>query len=424
MTEAGTLTCFGHLFFGIRPLVWNLVLEIWNFAFDIGTDPHMTVIPTEPERPSSGAHLSRNWLVTTSLVVIAICIGGSALAQARVILTPLLVAIFLYFLIQPVIEYLFRSKLPPWILYPFIVALPLLVALVLVWVVEINVRAFADRLPEYQTRLFKTLDHLAPYLQVPVRAATVEDATDAVANAPDPATAAEAPVPGEPVADWQGYLGEYFERSREVLVTSALGITMHIIEVTVLVVFYLLFIFLEARKLRGRIQSGFEADTAARIVDVMDKVDDSIRRYLWIKTAVSFGLGLTTFLLGLFFGLDFALLWGVLMFLANYITYVGSIAALAPPIAIAYVQLSPVMATVLTVLLVLNRLFWIDYAEIRYSGEHLDVSPLLLLLSIALLGWVWGVVGMLLAVPLVTSTKIVLSHFDNTRYLAKLISDD
>lgn len=374
------------------------------------------MLSADADKPTvAGPHLSRNWIVTTSLVVIAICIGGTALAQARVIVTPLLIALFLYFLIQPVIEYLFRSKLPPWILYPFIIALPLFLALILVWMVEINVRSFANKLPDYRVRMIQMLDHLAPYLRVPVRA--VEPA----AVAPGEEIAA---APAQATADWQAYLGEYFDRSRDVIVTSALGVTVHIVEVTVLVVFYLLFIFLEARKLRGRIQAGFQADTADRVIDVMDKVDDSIRRYLWIKTSVSFGLGLTTFLLGWMFGLDFALLWGVLMFLANYITYVGSIAALVPPIAIAFVQMSPLAATVLTMLLVLNRLFWIDYAEIRFSGEHLDVSPLLLLISIALLGWIWGVVGMLMAVPLVTTIKIVLSHFDNTQYLAKLMSDD
>lgn len=368
---------------------------------------------------SSGVHLSRNWVITTSLVVIAICIGGATLAQARVILTPLLLAIFLYFLIQPIINYLFRLKLPPWILYPFIIALPLLFALILVWVVELNVRAFADRLPHYQVRLFKTLDSVAPYLGIPSNVPMIDVATGSEAI---PETPSEAATPT--AYDWQAYVGEYVEQSREALVTSALGFTMHIVEVTVLVVFYLLFLFLEARKLRGRVQAGFESDTAVRIIDVMDKIDDSVRRYLWIKTAVSFGLGVTTTILGWFFGLDFALLWGVLMFFANYVTYVGSIVALVPPIAIAFAMLSPTAAIVLTILLILNRLFWIDYAEIRFSGEHLDVSPLLLLLSIALLGYIWGVVGMLMAVPLVTSTKIVLSHFENTRYLAKLMSDD
>jgi AI-2 transport protein TqsA len=107
---------------------------------------------------------------------------------------------------------------------------------------------------------------------------------------------------------------------------------------------------------------------------VLDKIDESIRQYLWIKTGVSIGLGVSTTVLGWLFGLDFALLWGVLMFVANYITYVGSIAALVPPIAIAFVQLNPWVAIVLTILLVLNRLFWIDFAEIKYSGEHLDVT--------------------------------------------------
>lgn len=374
------------------------------------TEPESTPMP---DAPGTGARVSRNSIITASLVVIAICVGGATLAQARVILTPLLLAVFLYFLIQPIIEYLFRLKMPPLVLYPFIIALPLIVALGLVWVVDLNVRAFADRLPEYQTRLLKMLDGIAPYLQIPSITSETPEA--------DPANP---PAPAESVYDWQGYLGEYFEQSREVIVASALEITLHIVEVTVLVVFYLLFLFLEARKLRGRVQSGFDGQTAARIIDVMDKIDDSVRGYLWIKTGVSFGMGVTTTILGWIFGLDFALLWGVFMFLANYITYVGSIAALVPPIAIAFVQLSPGAAAILTVLLILNRFFWIDYAEIRFSGEHLDVSPLLLLLSIALLGWIWGVVGMLLAVPLVTSTKIVLSHFDNTRHWAKLMSDD
>jgi predicted PurR-regulated permease PerM len=431
-------------------------------------------MPFGNEKPASGVQISRHWIMTASLVIIAICVGGAALIRMRDILTPLLIAIFIYFLIQPVIEYLFRLRLPPWLLYPFIIALPLLFALGVVWIVDFNIRAFALRLPTYRQSLFDTLNTVGPYLGVEPQARpkpptvplsnvqplpdpdssaapSTPDTPDPVSEAlpseqpPDISAAVEPAAserpPGEvPITaptqltdeeilrgeayDWESYLTEYFDRSREGLIGSAVGITMHIVEVTVLVVFYLLFIFLEARKLRGRVEAGFESDTAKRIIEVLDKIDESIRRYLWIKTGVSVGLGASTTVLGWMFGLDFALLWGVLMFVANYITYVGSIAALVPPIAIAFVQLNPWVAIVLTILLVLNRLFWIDFAEIKYSGEHLDVSPLLLLLSIAMLGWIWGVVGMLLAVPLVTSTKIVLSHFDNTRYIARLMSDD
>lgn len=400
--------------------------------------------PRSTPAESSGARVSRNWITTASLVVIAICIGGATLSYARGILTPLLIAIFLYFLIQPLVEYLFQLRLPRWLVYALMIAVPLAFVQVTVWVIDVNVRAFATNLPTYRTKLQKTLDHIAPYIGLdpepdppppgpapepptdadPPETTGAAEAESAPAQATPPADLEDPPLDEYGRIDWEKYLGEYFELSGRHLIESAFGITLHVVEVSVLVVFYLLFMFLEARKVRGRVQAGFEPETAQRILGVMDKIDESVRRYLWIKTAVSFGLGLTTGLLGWFFGVDFWLLWGVLMFLANYITYVGSIAALVPPIALAYLQLSPLAATIVTVLWILNRLFWIDYAEIRYSGEHLDVSPLLLLLSIALLGWIWGVVGMLLAVPLVTSTKIVLSHFDNTRHIAKLMSDD
>src|SRR5262249_31753435 len=148
---------------------------------------------------------------------------------------------------------------------------------------------------------------------------------------------------------------------------------------------------------------------------------------LRVKTGVSFGLGMTTGIIGMIFDLDFWLLWAGFMFLANYVTYIGSIVALVPPIAIAFLQFDPNSmwaAAVLSGLLIANRLFWIDYVEIKLSGQQLNVSPVILLLSIGLFGALWGVIGMVLAVPVVTSVKIALAQFDSTAHLASLLSED
>ena len=135
-------------------------------------------------------------------------------------------------------------------------------------------------------------------------------------------------------------------------------------------------------------------------------------------------MGMTTAALGWFFSLDFWLLWGFLMFLANYVTYIGSVAAVIPPIVVAFVQFDNVAAAVgLSVLLVVARLIWIDYAEMRFSGKQVNVSPLLVLFAVALMGWMWGAVGMLLAVPLLTVARVILGSFPQTRYVASLISD-
>ncbi|MEZ6152852.1 MAG: AI-2E family transporter [Pirellulaceae bacterium] len=181
---------------------------------------------------------------------------------------------------------------------------------------------------------------------------------------------------------------------------------------------------MESRRLTKRINRSLSSESASRVSSVLATVQHDMRQYLWIKTAISIGLGVTTATIGWGFGLDFWLLWGFLMFIANYVTYIGSIVAMVPPMLIAFAQFeSATSAVSLCVLLILTRLIWIDYAEIRYSGENVNVSPLVVLLSVAADGLDVGAVGMLLAVPVVTITRIVLGSFPHTRFLASLISD-
>jgi predicted PurR-regulated permease PerM len=73
---------------------------------------------------------------------------------------------------------------------------------------------------------------------------------------------------------------------------------------------------------------------------------------------------------------------------------------------------------------VLNRFVWIDYVEIKLSGRHLNIDSVLLFLWLAYWGWVWGVIGLILAFPMLTSLKIVLEHLDGTRHWAVLMSEE
>jgi predicted PurR-regulated permease PerM len=79
---------------------------------------------------------------------------------------------------------------------------------------------------------------------------------------------------------------------------------------------------------------------------------------------------------------------------------------------------------VLAGLILLNRFVWIDYIEVRMSGKHLNIDSILLFLWLAYWGWVWGVVGLILAFPMVTSLKIVLEHLESTRGWAVLMSEE
>jgi predicted PurR-regulated permease PerM len=336
---------------------------------------------------------------TISLVVIAVCVVGVVLALLKTILTPLLIALFLFFLSRPVVEEVVRWRVPRWLAYPLLFALTLLLILLVGTVAYGNVGAFQARLPVYRDKVLAGVNALA-----------------VLTGHADP----EGRFAWDPRS-----VGELFEVSWRQFFGYVFGTTLGFVETWVLVLFYLLFLFVEAEKVPRRVRRAYPPESADKILHIARNIEEGIKRYLVLKTGISMGLGFTTGVLGYLFGLDFWPLWAVLMFLANYITYVGSIVALAPPIVLAYLQFSsPVAATVLSVLLVLSRVFWIDYVEIRFSGKHLDISPLLLLLALALFGSLWGVVGMVLAVPLVTATKIILFNFERSRHFAILVSEE
>jgi len=331
---------------------------------------------------------------TVCLVVLAVTATGWALASLRWVLTPLLVALFLYYLMMPLSDWLRRVRVPRW-LSGTLFTLLLLAALVglgqLVYVYGASIRA---RLPEYEAKMADRANELmarAGYTDAPLDQAKLH-----------------------------AFLDEAWKENMPHVFGNLLGFA----EVSLMMLFYLIFLFFEERTLPGRVEEAFNADTADGTKHLGRDINRRIKRYLLYKTYINAGLGLTTALICAVAGIEFWPVWGVAMFLLNYITYIGSIAALIPPILLAFVQYdNPLVGVGVGVLLTANRILWIDYIEIVSLGGVLNLSPLILLLSIAFFGFIWGTVGLVLAVPLVTTIKIILESFDETRHIAVLISE-
>ena len=124
------------------------------------------------------------------------------------------------------------------------------------------------------------------------------------------------------------------------------------------------------------------------------------------------------------FGVDFWILWGILTFLANFIPYVGSLAAMIPPILLTFLQYDePWKGVLVATLLIGAQLVTGNLLEPRLAGQKLGVSPIMILLALAFWGWLWGVTGMILAVPIVVIIKIVLENIEQTKPIAELISN-
>ncbi|MGW8180696.1 MAG: AI-2E family transporter, partial [bacterium] len=147
----------------------------------------------------------------------------------------------------------------------------------------------------------------------------------------------------------------------------------------------------------------------------------NINRYIALKTLVSLTTGFAAWLWLTILNVDFAILWGLLTFILNYIPNIGSIIAAISPTLLALIQFGPGSALlVIAGFLVINAVLG-SIVEPRLMGYGLDLSTLVVFVSLVVWQWVLGPVGMLLSVPLTMTLKIALESHEDTRWIGVLL---
>jgi predicted PurR-regulated permease PerM len=148
-----------------------------------------------------------------------------------------------------------------------------------------------------------------------------------------------------------------------------------------------------------------------------------VHSYLAIKAGISVITGLLIFIWLKIIGVDYAVLWGLLAFLLNFVPTVGSFIAAIPAVLLALVQLGVGHAGLtLAGFAVVNFLMG-SAIEPRWMGSGLNLSPLVVFASLVLWGWVLGPVGMLLSIPLTIMIKIALENQPETHWVSVMLGD-
>jgi AI-2 transport protein TqsA len=193
-----------------------------------------------------------------------------------------------------------------------------------------------------------------------------------------------------------------------------------------IVLIYAGFLFVEQvrfrRKLAIILGSGSQQE---RVQAVLDRIDRDIRVYIRIKTTLAVATAAFAYTVMAWVGVDFAAFWAVMVFFFYYIPTVGSILAIAAPAVLALVQFDH-LTPFLIVLLVFGtiQIVTANVVEPTIMGRTLNLSPLVVIVSLVVWGTIWGVVGMFLCVPIMVVALIVLAQFKTTRPLAVLLSAD
>jgi AI-2 transport protein TqsA len=322
-----------------------------------------------------------------ALACLVVFLAGLKAAEAFFV--PVLFALFLAVLFLPVLGWL-RARLPD--------ALALVLTLLaaggivfgLAWILLLSVEQVVELVPRYEARFAALEAEAAPWL-----ASLGLEVT-------------------------QDTLAQHLSAERLMgLLTAALARASALAWFLVLVLLLTVFTWVESLGFASKLATVLGGDGA---VARFGRIQDDIQRYLVIKTAVSLAMGVVIGLWLWGVGVDLPVLWGLIAFLLNYIPNVGSIAAAVPPAVLALVQLGPGAAVATVVGFLLANLVIGNILEPNLMGRGLGLAPIVVLLSLVFWGFLWGMVGTLLAVPLTMLLKIALENSRRLSWMARMMA--
>lgn len=328
---------------------------------------------------------TRFLLVSASFVIVV-----AGLRAASAIIIPLLLAAVFAMLASSLMFWLRQQGVPKVLALALMILIVVVVGIVVTNIIVSSLTELSERVPFYYSRLREEEDQILLILE-----SFGFDTSSVVV--------ADMIEPGPMMQTLTGILtrlGSLFTNS-------------------FLILFTVIFILLEASSFPAKLRVALGDRHMS--LEKFQVLSEGIRNYLVIKTLVSMATGASVMIMLLLFNIDFALLWGFIAFLLNYIPNIGSFVASLPAIALGLV-----LHGVDTALLIALGYFIINqilggFIEPRFLGEGLKLSPLVVFLSLIFWGWVLGPVGLLLAVPLTLLVKIILESSAETHWIALLL---
>ncbi len=323
----------------------------------------------------------------------------TTLILAKNIIIPLILAIFLWFLIKEFREFMDKSnwiktKIPRWI-KTLVASLVLTLILGLVANLLIsNVQKLTQAIPNYSDNLN-------------IVSANIEKSF------------------GFNISEKISNFNQEFEFQS--LASDFLNSISDLFSNTFLILIYLLFILMEESTFLRKIKVIYtDKEDYNRINTILHEIDYSLGKYISIKTLLSLTTSVLSYFALYLIGIDFALFWAFFIFILNFIPSIGSLIATLFPALMALIQYGGTDYTPFILVLIfvgMIQVFVGNFLEPKMMGNSLNISSLVVILSLSVWGSIWGIIGMVLSVPITVMLILIFSHFETTRATAILLSE-
>jgi AI-2 transport protein TqsA len=328
-----------------------------------------------------------------SVAIIVLFVLGLVLRLARPVLFPFFMAVLISYIIEPVLKLLVKSRVPKTAAVILILAVTFVLLYFIGALLYASGKSFAAELPAYGQRLA------------------------------DISKGLETGIRGIPLKfKLSSFLATVDAQKIAGIVLAALGPFMSFISKLFLIFLFLVFIIAGRGRALKKVRQAANPERAARITGVLEAINAQVQRYLAIKTVISIVNGLTVWLVLVVFHVDFAFIFGFLAFILNYVPNIGSIIAAVLRVAFAFFQFGTIWVPlwILIITVGIDNILG-NFVEPRIMGKGLGLSPLVVLFSLFFWGWLWGLPGMVLAVPLAAILRIVCQNIPSLEPLAVMM---
>jgi predicted PurR-regulated permease PerM len=316
---------------------------------------------------------------TVYLFVIALVAAGAVLRLTGSIFIPFVIALLLSFVFSPVVTYLVEHKVPRFLAITLMLLVFLAFGFLIVLIVYSSFQSLLREFPKYQQRFSLMIEQMIVRFNLPEDIVGQLEVSRTIGNA----------------------------------LLSVSGNFMSFASGFVVVLIFLLFLLMEKPYVRRKVRLAMRDETTRTLSRVLMHINSQIARYLAVKIFVSSLTAIVVYISFTLIGVDFPFIWGVLTFLFNFIPSIGSVTITIISVVFSMVQFLPEWNPVIATLASMGGAQFIigNVIDPKMLGDRLNLSPVVILLSLLGWGWLWGVAGLFLAVPLTVALKIV---FENT----------
>ncbi len=325
--------------------------------------------------------MNQQKLVNYSIIFIGVALLAFVLQLFQDVMRPFAIAILLVFVTTPLAEYSKRKGIPAWITFLGLIVLLVLLLSYASSFITVDKFNLSDAIPKYQQKIE---DGTAPVLK------TLSDYGFGLENI----------SPSD--------IGKYAAAGA----TAGLGAIRTMLSESLLALILLMFIIQSKPGLFAYVEKRHGPEEVNRLQGTLTKISGDIVAYFSTKSLMSLGTALLSLVVLLLFGANFISISVFIIFLLNFIPIVGSFVAVIV-VTVLYLVAYGFTINVLWFLLALLavQILFGNILEPKIAGKRLNMSPIVILISLYVWGWIWGIVGMFLSVPLTIMLMIMIKHF-------------